>query len=308
MDKRAPLPRHRFTDLEALPISLRLGHFEAEILYWGFIAGQWWRNYMHVHSFFEVCYAFEGCGTFEICGGVYPVAAGQVFIAKPDEAHEIISSAADPLGIYFWAYTLVPMSNRPGGASEIDGLLDHFVNTERWVAEPSPTLERTLEALTEEIGYREAGYALVIDGLVSKLLLDTARAVSAMPSVGQAVERPARTPADGLVQKMIRYLRDNYPRTILIRDVAAQVNLSERHTNRLFQQVMGVSILEYLTRLRLEIASQLLLDQQLSVKEVAQAVGYPDMRYFATLFHRRTGLTPTAFRASGGTTFLGKRA
>jgi len=46
-----------------------------------------------------------------------------------------------------------------------------------------------------------------------------------------------------------------------------------------------------------------LLDQDLSIKQVARAVGYPDPHYFTTLFGRRTGITPALFRKRGGTKF-----
>jgi AraC-like DNA-binding protein len=92
-----------------------------------------------------------------------------------------------------------------------------------------------------------------------------------------------------------------------VRDVAGQVHLSERHISRLFSRVMGTSILGYLTRARLDTASQLLLDREMSVKQVARAVGYPDAHYFSTLFGRRTGLTPGEFRSTGGTRFQRKK-
>jgi AraC family L-rhamnose operon transcriptional activator RhaR len=303
MDPTNPIPRHRFTDLNMVPLSLRIGNFTSEILGWGFFEPRWWRNYLHSHSFFEICYAFQGCGTFRMLETDYPVQAGEVFVAKPGEAHEIISSQDDPLGIYFWSYTLVPPRRQPA-AQGVDALLNAFLTSQRWVSARVPAMQRTLELLTEEIVRKEPGYVQAIEGLVVKLLLDTARAVLDVPVSTEAVDPPARSPSQAVIQRVVRYLRDNYSRPITIRDVAAQVHLSERHTSRLFHQVMGVSIKEYLTGLRIETAAQLLLDRQLTVKEVAQASGYPEVHYFSALFRRRTGLTPTAFRRKGGTRFI----
>jgi transcriptional regulator GlxA family with amidase domain len=82
------------------------------------------------------------------------------------------------------------------------------------------------------------------------------------------------------------------------------VNLSERQLTRLFRQITGTSVLAYLTDLRIKKASHLLLNTELAIKQVAAAVGYPDTHYFTTLFGRRTGIPPAAFRQSGGTEFL----
>jgi AraC-like DNA-binding protein len=292
------IPRSRFTDLRSLTLAVKLGSFSARLRGWGFFEPVWWRNYLHVHSYFEICYAWQGRGLFRINGVDYPVNAGEVFVAKPDEPHEIISSEDDPLGIYFWSYTLVPPPS-PTEQGDIDALLYAFMDSRRWV-QVSPPMQRTLELLTEEIVRREPGYAQAIEALVSKLLLDTARAVTDVISSGQ----PEHNVNEALVRDMVRYLHDNYTRAIRVRDVAAQVHLSERHTNRLFRQVMGVSIKEYLTNFRLEIAAQLLLNRQSSVTEVAFATGYHDVRYFITLFRQHTGFTPAAFQRRDGTRFV----
>ncbi|GAC1643088.1 MAG: hypothetical protein NVS4B2_32730 [Chloroflexota bacterium] len=101
--------------------------------------------------------------------------------------------------------------------------------------------------------------------------------------------------------QVIAYLRDNYARPVLIRDVATQVHLSERHTARLFRATMGVSIREYLATVRMEIASQLLLEGRMTIKEVARAAGYTDVRHFTNRFRGHFGLPPATFRRQRGT-------
>ncbi|WP_201379375.1 AraC family transcriptional regulator [Ktedonobacter sp. SOSP1-52] len=274
---------------------------------WGFIGPRWWRNYLHTHSFFEVCYAFQGQGLFRFAGVDYAVQAGDVFIAKPGVAHEIISSEEDPLGIYFWSYTLYERAdayNAP--ASGVDELLRAYLASPSVVSARTTAMLRTLELLTEEGTRREPGYLQVVEGLVIKLLLDTARSVVDTSDLCEPLPTPVRSPEEAVTQTIKRYLYDNYARPITMRDLAAQVHLSERHTARLFRKVTGDSIMDYLTRLRLEMAAQLLLDRQarMPIKEIAQACGYPDVRYFTTLFRQRTGLTPALFRQQGGTRFF----
>jgi len=301
------VPPHRFTDLGHLALSLRIGSFTSEILGWGFFEPKWWRNYLHTHSFFEVCYVFQGQGTFRIAVRDYAVRQGEVFVARPGDVHEIISSEEEPMGIYFWSYTLIPHCHDEVENKGIDALLNAFLTSPCHVSARTPAMQRTLELLTEEVVRKEPGYAQVIKGLVVKLLLDTARAVVEMPMQAEDVEPPTRSTEEVVVQMIVRYLRDNYSREVSVRDLAAQVHLSERHTSRLFRKVMGVSIKEYLTSLRLETASQLLIERQLPIKEIAQEVGYPDVRYFITLFRQHTGLTPALFRHKGGTRFLARR-
>jgi AraC family L-rhamnose operon transcriptional activator RhaR len=233
----------------------------------------------------------------------YAVRAGDVFVAKPGQPHEIISSEEDPLGIYFWSYTLVPTTRRHEALGGSDALLHAFLIAGQWVSDRVPTMQPTLDLLVEEIVRKQPGYVQAINGLVVKLLLDTARAVVDVPITA---EPAGGGPADALASQIAGYLRDNYNRPITIRDVAAQVHLSERHTSRLFRETMGASIKAYLTALRMEIAAQLLLDRRLSIQDVALASGYPDTHYFSTLFHRRMGSTPGCFRHTNGTRMLAR--
>jgi AraC-like DNA-binding protein/quercetin dioxygenase-like cupin family protein len=276
-------PRQRFTDLNSVPLRLQLGGFAADILHWGFISGEWWRNYLHVHSFFEICYAFAGRGEFKICGEQHQVKAGDVFVAKPDEPHEIISDKKEPLEIYFWSYTLVPPAKRQTGSSDIDALLRAFLTTAKRVQHDMTQMERTLELLVDEVVKKEVGYSHVIQGLVTKLLLDTARAVS---NVHIPSAQLLRSPGDAAV------------------DLAAQVHLSERHARRLFLETTGKSMKQYLTFLRLDVAKQRLLSEEETISDIAYAVGFNDVRHFSTTFRAMEGVTPSEFRVKGGTRFL----
>ena len=318
------LPRQRYTDLNQMALKLRLGSFTAEMLGWGFIDGtRWWRNYLHVHSHFEICYAFSGRGTFRMLGLDYPVKRGDVFIAKPREEHEIVADERDPLGIYFWSHTLVREGESPVGArvfgrpektsresgsmacgaEAIDRLLHAFVDSKSWVSARVPGMERTLELLTEEIVRSEPGHAQVLEGLAAKLILDTARAGAGAPLPGEDTLPRSTGSAQACVAQALRYMRDNLGRNLSIREIAAQMNLSARHFSRLFRQGSGQSPLDALTGIRVETAAQLLLDRMLPIKAIAERTGFPDVRYFTTVFRKQTGLPPAAFRAKGGTRF-----
>lgn len=320
--RREPLdyPRVRFTELRTVPVALRMGSFKAEMLGYGFIGPEaWWRNYMHRHTHFEICYAFAGRARFTMLGVDYTVRSGDVFIAKPGEDHEIVADEADPLGIYFWSYTLVdtpePEGKLPRGAASddekaekaeteaLDRLLHAFLDSKTWVSRRAPGMGRTLELLTEESVRREPGYVRNVEGLLRKLLVDTARAAVDEPLPGEAVTPRFADPQAALVAQATRYMRDNCGRALTMKEIAAQMNLSERHFARLFRDQAGKTPLEALTQIRLETAQQLLLDKSLPIKEIAERVGYPDVRYFTTVFGRHAGLPPAAFRERGSTSF-----
>jgi mannose-6-phosphate isomerase-like protein (cupin superfamily) len=126
---RADDVRQHFADLARTKVSFRIGSYRADMLYWGVIGARYWRNWLHAHSYIEVCYAYRGRGTFRILDAERRVRAGDVFVAKPREHHEVISSRAAPLGVYFWAYSLTPTPARSLAPSDdaIDALLGAFL-------------------------------------------------------------------------------------------------------------------------------------------------------------------------------------
>jgi two-component system, response regulator YesN len=83
---------------------------------------------------------------------------------------------------------------------------------------------------------------------------------------------------------------------------AKRLSISESYLSKLIRRKLGTSFVDYLAAYRIDRAKELLASSDMRAYEVAEAVGYPDARYFATIFKRRSGLTPAEFRAS-----LGKR-
>lgn len=307
----APSPSFA-TELNRIAIEITLGCYTSQILTWGFFEPRWWRNYLHAHSFYEVCYSYAGTGVFRIAGREHAIGAGDLFVAKPREEHEIVSSKRDPLGIYFWSYTLLPAERPRGGASRgqpvpprgIDALLDAFTRSTRWVRRDASAVQRTLELMTYEVNTRQPGYCEAVRGLAGQLLLETARGVVDETINADSPAPPVSSAAEAIVHQADRYLRDNLGTAVLLRDVAAQVHLSERQLNRLFTRVLGVTVMDRLTRIRVEAASQLLLDRDMPIKRVAAASGYPSINHFSNVFRRHAGVSPSQFRSQGGTHFL----
>ena len=104
----------------------------------------------------------------------------------------------------------------------------------------------------------------------------------------------------GKVSELFRYIYDNYQRQISLEDMAAVVGLSPKYFCRFFRELTGRRPMDYLNSFRVECAASRLMSSEESVNEVAYSCGFRDPCYFAKLFRRYRGVTPTLYRAGGG--------
>lgn len=93
-----------------------------------------------------------------------------------------------------------------------------------------------------------------------------------------------------------KYITENYNNDITLEDVAAHVFLSPVYFSRLFKQKAGENFMDYLLKIRMEKAKEILLNPEYKIYEVCSKVGYKSAKYFYSLFKNYTGNTPTEYR------------
>ena len=80
--------------------------------------------------------------------------------------------------------------------------------------------------------------------------------------------------------------------------LAATVGLSPKYLSRVFAKARGVSMIEYLTDVRINNACGLLLGTNNLISDIAERVGYKDALYFTKVFKKYMGVSPTVYRAT----------
>lgn len=98
------------------------------------------------------------------------------------------------------------------------------------------------------------------------------------------------------IQKVIDYLDTNFQNKINLSDVAKHVGMSDASFSRFMKARTGKNFVEYLNDLRLGFASNLLVNTNEYVVEIAFKCGFDNLSNFNRLFKKRKGSTPTEFR------------
>lgn len=99
-----------------------------------------------------------------------------------------------------------------------------------------------------------------------------------------------------LVKHMLHVARSRYEQPLSVKVLAAELSISPNYLSTLFKQEQGVSFTDYLTDIRLQRAVDLLSDSAMKVSDIARRVGYEDQNYFARVFRKQFGYTPTEYR------------
>ena len=119
------------------------------------------------------------------------------------------------------------------------------------------------------------------------------------------VQRPAvvstrASQAERALARAEEYLDRRLAQPLSVPRLAEVVGLSQSHLARCFRARHGVTIPRYLLTRRVELAQQLLITTDLSIREIGRRVGWPDPQRFNKQFRRITGRSPSAFRGFPG--------
>ena len=99
-----------------------------------------------------------------------------------------------------------------------------------------------------------------------------------------------------ITKKAIRYISQNFSRSLTLDKVAEHVHLNSAYFSTLFKQSTGSSFKEYLNMVRIEESKRLLSNTDYSIIDISLATGFEDQSYFSKVFKKYTGLTPKQYR------------
>ncbi|MGO9304910.1 MAG: helix-turn-helix transcriptional regulator [Candidatus Korobacteraceae bacterium] len=116
----------------------------------------------------------------------------------------------------------------------------------------------------------------------------------------------AKQPAPKWLSRVTEVLHGSFDEPLRLSAIAREVGYHPAYVTRVFQQHYGISIADYVRKLRIDFARLHLVRAEMPLVDVALSAGFPSQAYFSTAFKRETGITPgqyrrSAIRSSGST-------
>lgn len=100
------------------------------------------------------------------------------------------------------------------------------------------------------------------------------------------------------IAEVKQYISEHLHEPLQLSEVAGKLYLSTAYFSRLFKEKTGLTFSDYLANCRIEKARHLLATTDLSISEVASAIGYQEANSFSRVFKARTGQSPTLYRTT----------
>ena len=131
------------------------------------------------------------------------------------------------------------------------------------------------------------------DGVI-KLLVIFAEQVAALSNQLIVERENAEPPA---ITRAKAFINEHYTEDLSLDQAAKAANMSSFYFCKMFKKYTGVNFTEYLSRVRIEKARNLLLNPNLRISEIAYEVGFQSLTHFNRVFKKVLGQSPTDFRA-----------
>lgn len=253
---------------------------------------------LHDHSFLELSYILKGSIEHTLDGQVTTLSAGDYLIVDYGSRHSYKSLDGNPIeniDCLFLPDLLDPVLK---GTKSLRMLLEHYLlhfNMQAMVQNPARMvfhdhngqIRKLLTLIDEESKRREAGYKALIRCYLIEILLLTMRRLD-----------DARVAATGqdIGNLIVAYVSEHYMEPLTLQDLASRLNYSLPYISKRFKNDVGVSFVNYLQNYRVMQGCRLLSSTNKTVSEIAEMVGYHDVKFFSEIVKRFTGLSPADFR------------
>ncbi len=223
-----------------------------------------------------VIICIDGRGSCTMDGRTFDVHAGSALIIPPHVPHGYRADSDDPWTIW-WLHAAgrdVPSLLEPILPDRLVEISDLY--------RTASTMSHVVDCLSRD----ETEPNLIMAAGLAWSMLAQLAADKLAGSRGQT--EPVRAAQD--------HLREHFADPVRVADLAQLAGLSPSHFAALFRRATGSGVIEYVKRLRMSRARELLVTTIVPVRDIADAVGYDDPFYFSRQFRGVHGCSPTTYR------------
>ncbi|RSM72951.1 AraC family transcriptional regulator [Amycolatopsis sp. WAC 01375] len=221
----------------------------------------------------------DGVGHCEVDGRVNVIRPGNALVLPPSLPHFYRADSRAPWTIW-WLHA---------AGSQVSELLSVVTPDGGEAIIEVRDVYRAVSAIDDAIGFleRDETFPHLISASGAGWTLLAQLAADALTEAHQPTEP---------VRQAQEYLRHNFAKPVIVKELARTAGLSPSHFAALFRMAAGCGVVEYAKRLRMARARELLVTTSRDISEIARTIGYNDAFYFSRTFRREHGCSPSEYR------------
>ncbi|MEH0741996.1 helix-turn-helix domain-containing protein [Vibrio cholerae] len=238
----------------------------------------------HSHDFHELIIVTKGTGQHILNDIPTNLAKNHICFISPNDRH--LYEQVDDLHLT----NILFKKSRLAYSPLLKNLLPREESEEKSWLISTATLKRTeqlMAQLEKEAMQNSVDSRIMAEALFQQLIVELSR--------GRLTSQNNNAD-DNTILQVIDWLQNNYSEEICVNDISERFNISSRTLSRKIKQVTNLTFNNYVHRVRVNKAIDLLHYSDLSITDIAFQVGYKDSNYFSTKFKRFTHQTPSQFR------------
>jgi len=245
---------------------------------------------MHEHTdMLEICFLETGSQYYQIGEKNYLLKGGDFLITPPNIIHGS-SSFPEEKGSLFWMIIKVPKTpfkllNLTTKESQL--LIERLLNLENHHFKGSADIKKTLVEIFASYNKKDDSLKKIeITNFILNFLLKVIR----------CGDKTGPNTLSSDIEYCCKYIEENIFQKIYINELAAKINLSESRFKHKFKAEIGTPPNEYIVKIEIEKAKDLIRKNEISIKDLAYDLGFSTAAYFSTVFKKYQGVTPTEFK------------
>lgn len=239
------------------------------------------------YYYYQLKFVVRGSGRVVWQNRSFEVRAGDIFFLDLTQKHQYHTNPDDP-----WELLWVRFDGFQAKAYfDMLGSMDYPIFR---TSDPE-RMKQLFADLYELFRNRPAGLEISASYLITTIL--TEMAMSKIDGVASRLS-DARSGYPNEIQTAVSFIESHYSYPLKIEDIANHVHLSPYYFSRLFRKTTGSTVMEYIMKHRMQQAKRLLADPSHEIGAIAELVGFCNPSYFAKLFARYVGVSPSRYRQS----------
>lgn len=250
----------------------------------------------HFHEEYEIYYLVKGERHYFIDTKYYPIQDGSLVFINRNSIHKTSvgdNPYHDRINIEMHDY---PFSSFFGFTGELN--LDEFFTKYQGVlhltSKEQAYVYRLLNNIVTEIQHNDSGCHISVMCRLTELLLFAKRKFDL--TTIDVNDTTKKSSTHQLVADVAAYIVQNYNAPCSLNTLANQFFVNKSYLSRIFKETTGYTITEYINISRVQASKKLLTREDMSIHEVALAVGYTNLTYFERMFCKVTETSPLKYR------------